>query len=105
MNDGENENVLDEAEVESGYVPKTPPKSDQGSDREPAEKRPRDYDEEKMVPRLPEPEPDSDDPSSRNIPELEGNLLFQHESIGVIGHMIVVVMHVCKHVVGHLLVV
>ena len=82
LNDGENENVLDEAEVESGYVPTTPPKSDQGSDREPAEKRPRDYDEEKMVPRLPEPAPDSDDPSSRNIPELEGNLLFQHESRG-----------------------
>ena len=82
LNDGENENVLDEAEVESGYVPTTPPKSDQGPDREPAEKRPRDYDEEKMAPRLPEPEPDSDDPSSRNFPELEGNLLFQHESRG-----------------------
>ena len=82
MNDGEDENVLDEAEVESGYVPTTPPKSDQGSDRAPAEKRPRDYAEEKMVPGLPEPEPDSDDPSSRNIPELEGNLLFQHESRG-----------------------
>ena len=25
---------------------------------------------------------DSDDPPQRNIPELQGNLLFQHESIG-----------------------
>ena len=34
LNDDGNENGLDEAEVQSGYVPTTPPKSDQGSDRE-----------------------------------------------------------------------
>ena len=89
LNDGENENVLDEAEVESGYVPTTPPKSDQGSDREQPGKRPREGAEEKLVPGPPDPgDPDdpeggdSDDPSRRNIPELEGNLLFQHESRG-----------------------
>ena len=89
LNDDENENVLDEAEVESGYVPTTPPKSDQGSDRESAGKRPREGAEEKLVPGPPDPEDpddpeggDSDDPSKRNMPELEGNLLFQHESRG-----------------------
>ena len=29
-------------DLDSGYVPTTPPKSDQGSDREQAPKRPRD---------------------------------------------------------------
>ena len=89
LNDDGNENVLDEAEVESGYVPTTPPKSDQGSDREQPGKRPRNSAEEKLVPGPPDPEDpddpeggDSDDPSRRNIPELEGNLLFQHESRG-----------------------
>ena len=88
-NDDGNENVLDEAEVQSGYVPTTPPKSDQGSDREQPGKRPRSSAEEKLVPGPPDPEDpddpegeDSDDPSRRNIPELEGNLLFQHESRG-----------------------
>ena len=49
MNDDGNENVLDEAEVQSGYVPTTPPKSDQGSDREQPGKRPRSSAEEKLV--------------------------------------------------------
>ena len=111
LNDDGNENVLDEAEVQSGYVPTTPPKSDQGSDREQAGKRPRSSAEEKLVPGPPDPEDpddpeggDSDDPSRRNIPELEG-ICFFNMRVGVIGHMIAVVMHVCKHVVGHLLVV
>ena len=111
LNDDVDENVLDEAEAGSGYVPTTPPKSDQGSDREQPEKRPREVAEEKLAPGPPDPEDpddpegeDSDDPTRRNIPELEGNLLFQHESRG----------HwpydcgcddVCKRVVGHLLVV
>ena len=89
LNDDGNKNVLDEAEVQSGYVPTTPPKSDQGSDREHPGKRPRSSAEEKLVPGPPDPEDpddpeggDSDDPSRRNIPELEGNLLFQHESRG-----------------------
>ena len=74
---------------DSGYVPTTPPKSDQGSDREPASKRPRDVAEEKVAPGPGDPNDpddpdgeDSDDPAQRNIPELEGNLLFQHESRG-----------------------
>ena len=80
-------NIFDDND--SGYVPTTPPKSDQGSDREPAPKRPRDVAEEKVAPGPgdqndpddPDGE-DSDDPIQRNIPELEGNLLFQHESRG-----------------------
>ena len=74
---------------DSGYVPTTPPKSDQGSDREPASKRPRDVAEEKVAPGPGAPNDpddpdgeDSDDPAQRKIPELEGNLLFQHESRG-----------------------
>ena len=74
---------------DSGYVPTTPPKSDQGSDREPAPKRPRDVADEKVAPGPGDPNDpddpdgeDSDDPAQRNIPELEGNLLFQHESRG-----------------------
>ena len=42
---GENdagENIFDDDDLDSGYVPTTPPKSDQGSDREQAPKRPRD---------------------------------------------------------------
>ena len=102
LNDGENENVLDEAEVESGYVPTTPPKSDQGSDRAPAEKRPREYDEEyqgylnqsriRMIQVV------------EIFLSLKGTCFFNMR-VGVIGHMIVGVMHVCKHVDGHLLVV
>ena len=74
---------------DSGYVPTTPPKSDQGSDREPAPKRPRDVADERVAPGPGDPDDpddpdgeDSDDPAQRNIPELEGNLLFQHESRG-----------------------
>ena len=74
---------------DSGYVSTTRSKSDQGSDREPASKRPRDVAEEKVAPGPGDPNDpddpdgeDSDDPSQRNIPELEGNLLFQHESRG-----------------------
>ena len=80
------ENILDD---DSGYVPTTPPKSDQGSDREQAPKRPRDVADEKVAPGPGDPDDpddpdgeDSDDPAQRNIPELEGNLLFQHESRG-----------------------
>ena len=83
MNDDGDENVLDEAEAGSGYVPTTPPKSDQGSDREQPEKRPRKGAEERLAPGPPDPEDpddpeggDSDDPSRRNIPELEGKLAF-----------------------------
>ena len=87
MNEDADENVLDEAENGSGHVPTTPPKSDQGSDREQPVKRPREVAEEKLAPGPLDPEDaddpdgeDSDDPNGRNIPELEGNLLFQHES-------------------------
>ena len=80
------ENIFDD---DSGYVPTTPPKSDQGSDREPVSKRPRDVADEKVAPGPGDPNDpddpdgeDSDDPAQRNIPELEGNLLFQHESRG-----------------------
>ena len=80
------ENILDD---DSGYVPTTPPKSDQGPDREQAPKRPRDVADEKVAPGPGDPDDpddpdgeDSDDPAQRNIPELEGNLLFQHESRG-----------------------
>ena len=80
------ENILGD---DSGYVPTTPPKSDQGSDREPAPKRPRDVADERVAPGPGDPDDpddpdgeDSDDPAQRNIPELEGNLLFQHESRG-----------------------
>ncbi len=62
MNDDVDENVLDEAEIGSGYVPTTPPKSDQGSDREPSAKRPRDVAEERVAPAPPDPEdPDGED--------------------------------------------
>ena len=64
---------------DSGYVPTTPPKSDQGSDREPVPKRPRDVAEEKVAPGPGDPNDpddldgeDSDDPAQWNIPELEG---------------------------------
>ena len=56
-----NENVLDEAEAGSGYVPTTPPKSDRRSDREPAGKRSREVDEEKLAPGPPSSK-DPDDP-------------------------------------------
>ena len=49
-------------------------------------KGPREVAEEKLAPGPPDPEDpddpdgeDSDDPNRRNIPELEGHLLFQHE--------------------------
>ena len=109
LNDDVDENVLDEAEDGSGYVPTTPPKSDQGSDREQPAKRPREVAEEKLAPGPPDPEDpddpdgeDSDDPNRRNIPEHEGTCFFNMR-VGVIGHMTVDVMHVCKHVLGHLL--
>ena len=80
------ENILDD---DSGYVSTTPPKSDQGSDPEPAPKRPRDVADKKVAPGPGDPDDpddpdgeDSDDPAQRNILELEGNLLFQHESRG-----------------------
>ena len=63
-------------------------KSDQGSDREQAPKRPGDVAEERVAPGPGDPndpddpdEEDSDDPNQPNIPELEGNLLF-HECRG-----------------------
>ena len=89
LNDDADEDVFDEAEIGAGYVPTTPPKSDQGSDQEQPAKRPRDVSDENLAPGPPDPEDpdepdgdDSDDPSRRNIPEPEGNLLFQHESRG-----------------------
>ena len=75
LNEDADENVLDEAENGSGYVPTTPPKSDQGSDREQPAKRPREVADEKLAPGPPDPEDpddpdgeDSDDPNRRNIP-------------------------------------
>ena len=89
VEEGENdagENIFDDDDRDSGYVPTTPPKSDQGSDREQAPKRPRDVADERVAPGPGDPDDpdgeDSDDPIQRNIPELEGNLLFQHESRG-----------------------
>ena len=91
LEEGENdadENVFDD-DLDSGAVPTTPSKSDQGSDREPGSKRPREVADERMAPGPNDPdEPDdlggedSDDPNQRNIPELEGNLLYQHECKG-----------------------
>ena len=52
LEEGENdadENVFDD-ELDSGAVPTTPPKSDQGSDREPGSKRPREVADERMAP-------------------------------------------------------
>ena len=66
VNDDVDENVLDEAEIGSGYVPTTPPKSDQGSDREPSAKRPRDVAEERVAPGPPDPE-DPDDPDGEDF--------------------------------------
>ena len=78
------ENIFDDDDRDSGYVPTTPPKSDQGSDREQAPKRPRGVADERVAPGPGDPNDpddpdgeDSDDPNQRNIPELEGNLLFQ----------------------------
>ena len=91
VEEGENdagENIFDDDDLDSGPVPTTPPKSDQGSDRE-APKRPRDVADERVAPGPGDPNDpddpdgeDSDDPNQRNIPELEGNLLFQRESRG-----------------------
>ena len=85
LNDDGDENVLDEAEAGSGYVPTTPPKSDQGSDREPPGKRPREVAEEKLAPGPPDLEDpddpeggDSDDPSRRNILSLKGTCFKMH---------------------------
>ena len=61
LEEGENdadENVFDD-ELDSGAVPTTPPKSDQGSDREPGSKRPREVADERMAPGPNDPdEPD-----------------------------------------------
>ena len=63
------------------------PKSD--SYREQAPKRPRGVADERVAPGPGDPNDpddpngeDSDDPNQRVIPELKGNLLFQHESRG-----------------------
>ena len=93
VEEGENdagENIFDDDDLDSGAVPTTPPKSDQGSDREQEPKRPRNVADERVAPgpagdRNDPDDPDgedSDDRNQRNIPELEGNLLFQHESRG-----------------------
>ena len=91
VEEGENdagENIFDDDDLDSGAVPTTPPKSDQGSDREQAPKRPRDVADERVAPGPGDPNDpddpdgeDSDDPNQRNIRE-EGNLLFQRESRG-----------------------
>ena len=74
------ENIFDDDDRDSGYVLTTPPKSDQGSDREQAPKRPRGAADERVAPGPGDPnDPDGED---SDIPELEGNLLFQHESRG-----------------------
>ena len=61
LEEGENdadENVFDD-ELDSGAVPTTPPKSDQGSDREPGSKRPREVADERRAPGPNDPdEPD-----------------------------------------------
>ena len=66
------ENVF-ENDLDSGAVPTTPPKSDQGSDREPGSKRQREVADERMAPVPNDPdEPDdlggedSDNPNQRN---------------------------------------
>ena len=111
LNDDGNENVLDEAEAGSGYVPTTPPKSDQGSDRESPGKRPREvlkrsWHQVHLIRRIRMIRKEK----IRMIQvdeiflSLKGTGFFNMR-VGVIGHMIVGVMHVCKHVVGHLLVV
>ena len=101
------ENIFDDDDFDSGAVPTTPEKSDQGSDREQAPKRPRDVADERVAPGPGDPNDpddpdgeDSDDPNQRNIPELEGNLFVSARA----GHTIVVVMRVCKHVGEHQLV-
>ena len=80
------ENILDD---DSGHVPTTPPKSDQGSDREPAPKRPRDVADERVAPGPGDPDDpddpdgeDSDDPAQRNIPELEETFCFNMRAEG-----------------------
>ena len=53
VEEGENdagENIFDDDDLDSGAVPTTPPKSDQGSDREQAPKRPRDVADERVAP-------------------------------------------------------
>ena len=53
VEEGENdagENIFDDDDRDSGYVPTTPPKSDQGSDREQAPKRPRGVADERVAP-------------------------------------------------------
>ena len=92
-------------------MPTTPPKSDQGSDREQPGKRPGSSAEEKLVPGPPDPEDPDDRKEESRMIQVDETFLslkvicFFNMREGVIGHMIAVVMHVCKHVVGHLLVV
>ena len=87
LNDDADENVADEPDRDSGYVPTTLPirliRDLTGNSRR------RGLADEQIAPGpgdLEDPdEPDgvdSDDPNQRNIHELEGNLLFQHESRG-----------------------
>ena len=112
LNDDGNENVLDEAEVQSGYVPTTPPKSDQGSDREQPGKRPigavlkRSWFQVHLIRRIRmiRKEEIRMIQVDETFLSLKG-ICFFNMRVGVIGHMIAVVTHVCKHVVGHLLVV
>ena len=78
------ENIFDDDDDhDSGYVPTTPPKSDQGSDLEPAPKRPRNVAEEKVAPgpanvrmtRMVRIRTIQINGTSQNW----GNLLFQHQ--------------------------
>ena len=90
LNDDVNGNVLDEAEVESGYVPTTPPKSDQGSDRGQPGKRPigtvlkRSWYQVHLIRRIQmiRKEEIRMIQVDETFLSLEGNLLFQHESRG-----------------------
>ena len=97
------ENILDDG---SGYVSTTPPKSDQGSDREQAPKRPRDVADEKVAPGPGDPDDsndpdgeDSDDPAQRNILELEGTFCLNMRAEGI-GSTTVGVTSACKLVGG-----
>ena len=65
------ENIFDDDDHDSGYIPTTPPKSDQGSDREQAPKRPRDVAQEKVAPGPGDPnDPDDLEMATENEPNL-----------------------------------
>ena len=104
LEEGENdadENVFDD-DLDSGAVPTTPPKSDQGSDQEPGSKRPREVADERMAPGPNDPdEPDDLGGEIRTIrinaifPNLKGIFCISMNAKAT-GLMTRVVMPVCK---------